>query len=105
MISESGSEYSDSEWHDSGRKTVGMYLSGYRRERDANGAPIDDSSFITYLNASADSVQVTLPGAPWGNRYDLVLGSAATDGPATSIAAGGMHTLPPRSATVFRVSE
>ncbi len=104
-IDENGNEYGDSAWHDPNRRTVGMYLSGYRRERDSEGHPIDDASFLIYLNASPDDTVITLPAAPWGTRYDAVLDSAADDGAVAVSAVGGEHmTLTAHSSMVLRVT-
>jgi len=107
-IDESGNEYGDRAWHDPNRRSVGMYLSGYRRERDGDDQPVDDSSYLIYLNASDDPDDVTLPGAPWGNEYESQLGTdypQAPHGAGEIVAVAGQRiTLSPHSALVLRVT-
>jgi len=100
-IDEDGHEYDDSEWHDPGRRLMGMYLSGYRRERDAEGNPVDDDSFLLYLNAGGSADEVVLPGQPWGSRYELVL--STVDDAGGSWEQGERMSLAPHSAAVLRV--
>ena len=104
-IDENGNEYDDSEWHDPGRRTVGMFLSGYRRERDGDGTPINDASFLVYLNACPDTTEVVLPGEPWGSHYETALTSSDDGAPPTTTAAGERVELSPHSALVLKVVE
>ncbi|CAB4931850.1 MAG: glycogen debranching protein GlgX [Actinobacteria bacterium] len=104
-IDATGDEYNEREWHDPNLRTVGMYLSGYRRERTPDGHPIDDESYLIYLNASFEPADVVLPAAPWGGSYEAVLDSAeGTPDAARQGAAGDTLTLAAHSALVLRVS-
>ena len=78
-----------------GRLLVQQAVELWKRE----GHPVDDDSFLLYLNASDGAVQATLPGAPWGGRYEAVLDTASAATGTT--AAGGSITVAPRSAALL----
>jgi glycogen operon protein len=58
-FAESGTEMTTEQWHDHGRRTLGMYLS------DRN------EGFLVYFHGGAEPVQVSLPGAPWALSYHV----------------------------------
>ena len=57
-----GREMTPDDWHDDGLHTVGMFVSGDPlRSPGPRGEQLRDSSFVIWLNASADDVEVRLP--------------------------------------------
>ncbi|WP_407716997.1 glycogen debranching protein GlgX [Jiangella alkaliphila] len=79
----SGAEMTEAEWHDGSLRTLGMYLNGEGiRSRGVRGEPILDESFLLYVHAGADDLDVRLPGRFWATSYEVVLDTAAagTDG-------------------------
>jgi glycogen operon protein len=76
----------DHTWHDESLRTLGMYLAGDGiRSRDRNGDRVLDGSYLLWLHAGADTIEVTLPGGVWAERYDIVLDTTGVD---TTIGAG-----------------
>ncbi|HEY9412809.1 MAG TPA: glycogen debranching protein GlgX [Jiangellaceae bacterium] len=97
-----GTEMTDAQWHDSSATTLGMFLSGDGiRSRNRHGERIVDDSFLLWLHAGAEPIDVTLAAQPWADAYDVVL-ATADDTAATGYQAGATLTLPPRSALLLR---
>ncbi len=66
-----GGLITNEEWFDTGLQTIGMYLDGRGiRHRDQRGRPVVDDSWLVWLHAGPEDVEVTLPGAPWADGYD-----------------------------------
>ncbi len=89
-FAESGTEMTTDQWHDMGRHTLGMYLSD-RTE-----------AFLVYFHAGPDPVELSLPGAPWALRYQVVA-HTGLDGelPRKKLAPGSTITLPAQTVAVF----
>ena len=94
-INEAGNEMDPDNWHDSGRRTLGMYSSDHHE------------AFLTYLHAQADGIEVTLPGEPWAIAYRVVVHSGF-DGEFPSAAqvlpAGSTLYLPGRSVALLHAT-
>jgi glycogen operon protein len=94
------------DWHRGDRRTLGMYLDGEQiRTRTARGERIVDNSYLLWLHASCDEVEVTLPGPPWAVTYTVVLDTARPevgDG-AEWLRAGATLPLTPWSVQLLRV--
>jgi glycogen operon protein len=89
-FAESGTEMTTEQWHDQGRRTLGMYLSD-RTE-----------AFLIYFHAGWDPVEISLPGAPWALRYS-VLAHTGLPGelPRKRLAPGSTVSLPGRTVAVL----
>ncbi len=60
-FTETGVEMTTEQWHDHGRRTLGLYLS------DAS------EGFLVLLHAGAEPVEWSLPGAPWADSYQVLV--------------------------------
>jgi glycogen operon protein len=101
-----GGQLTTTDWFDTGLQTVGMYLDGRGvRQRDERGRPVIDRSYLVWLHAGAEPVTVHAPGAPWAERYELLLSTEyATGEPPTPTAIlPGPVELPARSVWLLRV--
>ncbi|HZC26690.1 MAG TPA: glycogen debranching protein GlgX [Actinopolymorphaceae bacterium] len=97
-----GEEMDDAAWHDSSARTLGMFLAGERTgRRTLAGEPIHDESFLLWLHAGTDPVNVTLPGPPWAMAYSVLLDSSDSVSP-HHLAACEELELPPRCAVLLR---
>ncbi|AZM59925.1 MULTISPECIES: glycogen debranching protein GlgX [unclassified Streptomyces] len=101
-----GTEMTEGDWY-APAATLGMYLSGRDIPgRDERGAPILDDSFLAVLHAGGDPVEFALPGAPWAERYEVVVDTAREEqeaAPAVEHRAGTRITVPERSVLLLRV--
>ncbi|NEC76093.1 glycogen debranching protein GlgX [Streptomyces rochei] len=101
-----GGEMTEQDWY-APAATLGMYLSGRDIPgRDERGAPITDDSFLAVLHAGERPVSFVLPGAPWAERYEVVVDTAReeqTEAPAAAHPAGTEITVPARSVLLLRV--
>jgi glycogen operon protein len=106
-IDSDGTEFTDSDWHSPTNRTIGMYLAGRLRERDADGNPIDDDSWLLLLHAGADDTQFVLPGAPWGASYTVELDTAleSIEPSGDRLYPGHALRVTGRSAVLLRVTE
>ncbi|MBK8462987.1 MAG: glycogen debranching protein GlgX [Nigerium sp.] len=59
-FSEHGTEMTIAEWHDGGRRTLGMYVCDEL-----------DGLYIL-VHAGADPIMVTLPGRPWSDTFEIL---------------------------------
>lgn len=89
--------------------TLALYLSGRDIPgRDERGTPVTDDGFHIVLHAGHAPVEVTLPGAPWAEAYEVAVDTAAeqqTAEPGTVHPGGARITVPGRSVLVLRVRE
>ena len=96
-----GGEMSESDWHNSGLKTLGMFFAGDAlRETDAEGNRLTDNSFLLVLNASPDPLDVKVPEASWAPSYEVVLDTSNSGW--TQLDAGATLVLPPRCVGLLR---
>lgn len=101
-----GHQLTSSDWFDTGLQTLGMYLDGRgMRHRDERGRPVLDDSWLVWLHAGADPIDVVLPGAPWGDGYELVLATEYPTGtpPQPTALPPGPAQLPGHSVWAMRV--
>jgi isoamylase len=100
-----GQEMDASRWHETGLRTLGMFLSGDAlRGRGPRGEPIVDDSFLIVLHGGEALTTFVAPGLPWAEGYDVVVDTAAeSDGNATTYVDAGTHLkLEARCALVLR---
>jgi len=71
-----GSEMSDADWSEWFAKSFAAFLNGEGLAPDERGRRVTDASFLLLFNAHVDTVAFTLPGAPWGSRWQPVLDTA-----------------------------
>ncbi|HYO33137.1 MAG TPA: glycogen debranching protein GlgX [Nocardioidaceae bacterium] len=99
-LSPTGEEMTQDDWHDSSRNTLGIFLAGNQlRAVDREGVRRRDTSYLLWLHAGADTVDVTLP-EPWAKTYDEVVRTdkRVADG---SWKPGATVTLQPRTVALF----
>lgn len=72
-----GVEVTDAHWRSSELQTLGVFLNGEQiPDRSPRGDRISDDSFLILLNGGGASAVFRLPGAPWGEAYDLLIDTA-----------------------------
>jgi glycogen operon protein len=101
-----GAEMTDHDWFSPTVETLGMYLAGDGiRTRSARGERIIDDSFLLWLHAGPDPVDVLLPGRPWADAYDVAIDTAAPD-PLTGdrLMAGTRRELPGWTVLLLRTA-
>lgn len=97
-----GSAMVESDWDAGFGRSVGVYLNGDGiRERDARGERIVDRSFLVYVSAHDEPVEVTLPSAEHGARWERLVDTSGIDG-APVVEAGSQFTLSAISLVVLR---
>jgi glycogen operon protein len=73
-----GTEMSGDAWADSSRRTLGVFLAGDAlRARTQQGVRMHDTSYLMWLHAGDDPVEVTLPKT-WADSYVTVFRSDET---------------------------
>ncbi len=89
-FSEHGTEMSIEQWHDGGRRSVGMYVSNVTE------------AFYIFVHGDYGDLEVSLPGAPWSSGYEVVV-HTGTKGelPTESLAPGTALTIPARTIVVL----
>jgi isoamylase len=101
-----GGQLTTGDWFDTGLQTLGMYLDGRGiRHRDERGRPVVDDSYLIWLHAGADPVDVTLPGRPWADGYELVASTEYPTGgpPDPTVLEPGPAQVPGRCVWALRV--
>jgi len=102
-----GREMTEDAWHDESLRTLGMFLAGDGiRSRGLYGERIVGESFLLWLHADPDPVEVRLPGSDWAERYDVVLDTSVAEPEAdgTAYAAGDPVTVPGRSCLLLQAA-
>ncbi|WP_229827593.1 glycogen debranching protein GlgX [Klenkia taihuensis] len=101
-----GGLITNEEWFDTGLQTIGMYLDGRGiRHRDQRGRPVVDDSWLVWLHAGPEDVEVTLPGAPWADGYEFAVSTEwPTGAPDRAVVvAPGPLVMPSRTVWALRV--
>ena len=100
-----GREITDSAWHASDSRTLGMFLAGELHGEDDEGRAIRDQSFLVVLHAGHDPIDFTLPTAPYGSAFRRAIDTSTGQAIETSeeLAAGSTVPFPPRTLMVFHV--
>jgi len=86
-------EMGDGDWHDTGRKLLGMYTA------------TSDEAVIVWYQAGPDPVEITLPGLPWGCQYEVLIHSGETTElppPGQVLPAGSSLTIPGRTCVLMQ---
>jgi isoamylase len=96
----------DEDWTHGSVRPLSVFLNGEGiTEPGLRGEEIVDDSFLLLLNPSHEDAAITLPDAPLGQKWQLVLDTSsgfvtATDSPV--VAATKAHSLVSRSLALFR---
>ncbi|GAA5168512.1 glycogen debranching protein GlgX [Pseudonocardia eucalypti] len=114
----SGEEMTDRDWSSGFGQCITVFLNGDGiPDVDERGERLLDDSFLLCFNASADGIEVTLPGALYGGAWAVVVDTASgdvitlSDAPGMVSAepvtqpAGGTLTVPSRSLLVLQRTE
>ncbi|MHA7133120.1 glycogen debranching protein GlgX [Oerskovia turbata] len=88
----SGSRMDATDWNQGYARSVMVFLGGDDLpDRDRRGERIVDDSFLLLLNASDGSLDFTLPGAAYGERWSTLVSTESPGEPEpTTHAAGGL---------------
>jgi isoamylase len=111
----SGQEMTGEDWDSGFGKCVVAFLNGQGiSEADPRGERVTDDSFLLCLNAHYEDLEVTLPGPEYGERWAIVVDTAAGEVITLSVApgivaaeppvtkGGGTHLVPARSVLVLQ---
>ncbi len=80
-----GRELSNTDWFDTGLRSIGMYLDGRGlRHRGNRGEVISDDSYLLLLHADDAPRTFTLPGPPWASGYETIIDTGQVAGLPTS---------------------
>jgi isoamylase len=72
-----GGEMSEADWHQPNAKSFGVFLNGDAlRERDDEGGPIRDDSFLLLFNADGEPRPFTMPAERFGARWTVEIDTA-----------------------------
>lgn len=86
-------EMGEADWHDGGRKLLGMYVS------DANEA------FLTWFHAGHEALNIRMPVQPWGSSFEILVHTAEEDElPIEPVSAGELITIPPRCVVLMKAN-
>ncbi|GGL95821.1 glycogen operon protein GlgX homolog [Streptomyces fumigatiscleroticus] len=100
-----GTEMTEGDWF-APAATLGMYLSGRDIPgRDERGGQILDDSFLAVLHAGEGPVDFVLPGAPWAERYEVLVDTGREEQgeePGVTHPAGAEITVPGRTVLLLR---
>src|SRR6478609_1461166 len=92
----SGQEMTGEDWDSGFGKCVVAFLNGLGiSEADPRGERVTDDSFLLCLNAHYEDLEVTLPGAEYGERWAIVVDTAAGEVITLSVAPGIVAAEPP----------
>ncbi|HEV7714102.1 MAG TPA: hypothetical protein VGO53_00795, partial [Steroidobacteraceae bacterium] len=95
-----GGEMTDSEWHTTYNRCLGVYMAGTVIERvDKRGKPVRDNNFLTLFNAHHEKIDFLLPEFHAGGAWQVVLDTANAKHPFEQkpYEAGAMYPLEGRS--------
>jgi glycogen operon protein len=91
-----GEEMTDGDWHDAGRRVIGLLFGDERRDPD-------DRLFLMYLNAHDAELTVVLPPKPEGWELYIDTAGDPRSNVHSPLVMGATHLLRPRSLALFHV--
>jgi glycogen operon protein len=101
-----GAEMSEDDWNDGTLQTLGMFLDGEQiPTRGPRGERTVDDSFLLWVHAGEEPVDVRLPGPPWAAVYSLLVDTTDDEDVARTeqrIAGHERLTLGPRCVVMLR---
>jgi glycogen debranching enzyme GlgX len=98
-----GREMTDEDWHDADLHTIGMFVSGKPlRAPGPRGEQQLDASFLVWLHAGAEPVEVFLPENDWVHHGAVVLSTDPAQPVGTDIVVGKELQLGPRTVVVLQ---
>ena len=96
-----GAEMSDEDWQQPHAKSFGIFLNGGAlRERDDEGRPIRDDSFLLLFNAHHEPLPFTMPAEKFGARWKVEIDTAGNH-EASSVSAEATLEVAGRSVVVL----
>ena len=101
-----GGEMSDHDWQEPHARALAVFLTGDAlQERDEDGRPVHDDSFVLLFNAHHEPLTFTMPGESFGTGWHLLIDTAAAREPEPrGVQAGDTFEVQARSLLVFRRS-
>jgi glycogen operon protein len=102
----SGREITAADWHDTGLRTIGMFVSGKPlREPGPRGEQVIDTSFLMWFHAGPEVCAVFLPDNDWVRKGQVVL-STDPDLPfGTPVESSQKLLISPRCVVVLQEAE
>ena len=98
-----GTAMDDTDWASGFGRTVGVFLNGQGiRARDDRGEPIVDRHFIVYYSAHTEPIDVVLPPAEYGARWERLVDTSGLGDAAAVVDAGASMQLDSISLVVLR---
>ncbi|MGN6721447.1 MAG: glycogen debranching protein GlgX [Marmoricola sp.] len=105
-IHPTGREMTGDDWEDDQLRVIGMFVSGSPlRDPGPRGEVLRDSSFLLWLNASADECECALPSNAWVQAGRVVLSTDDLLPVDTPVHAGETITLAPRTVVLLQESD
>jgi len=99
----SGELMEPEDWEAGFGRAIGMFLNGQGiRERGARGERLVDRSFLVWFSADDSELEVVVPEAMDGMRWDVVVDTSAADVDRAPLGSGDALTLAPHSLVVLR---
>ena len=101
-----GQEMTQPDWDDPERRTLGMWIDGSNSQsRTREGEVVTDHSWLLWLHAGADDLDVVLPGPEFGETFKPTLDTTSHDGEPASrdlLAAGTSISMQGRSLLLLK---
>ncbi|NKE09571.1 MULTISPECIES: glycogen debranching protein GlgX [Kocuria] len=102
-LDKDGTPMSPGDWDEPLSRTLGMWLNGHGISGvDRRGRQITDVDFIIWFNSSPEDVEVTVPAAPYGTKWEEVLDTAGEHGDGSVLEHSTVFTLKAKSVVVLR---
>ena len=96
----------EDDWHDTGLRTIGMFVSGKPlREPGPRGEQVIDASFLMWFHAGPDPCAVFLPDNDWVRRGQVVLSTDPDLAVGAPVEAAAELTIGPRCVVVLQETE
>jgi glycogen operon protein len=99
-----GREMTDSAWHSTFVRSIGMLLSGVLDELSEHGEPIVGDTLLILLNAHHDKISFSLPDLEPDQQWQRVFDTIAPHLPERAFRPGARYSLQGRSVSVFKVT-
>lgn len=102
-LDKEGTPMSPGDWDEPLARTLGMWLNGHGIAGvDRRGRQIMDVDFIVWFNSSPEDVEVTVPAAAYGTKWEELLDTAGEHGDGSVLDHSTVFTLKAKSVVVLR---
>jgi isoamylase len=98
-----GTEMTEEDWDAGFGRSIAVYLNGEGMpDRDSRGQRVTDDSFLLCFSAHDEAIEFTVPGAEYGDTWQVVIDTMTSEPDEKTVSAGETVSVGPRALVVMQ---